>query len=550
MIEDARKISAHEDLSCDICIVGAGAAGITLALELVHTQYKVILLEAGGMNKSGKSQRLYKGYLADPTRHLPLDTDRYRQLGGTTSIWGGRCLPFDAIDFEKRSYVPYSGWPITLEELHKYYKRAHHYCECGNYSYRSDAALPDAQKQMIPNFANGDLDTSTIERWSPPTHFGKTYREELRKAPNIRVLVNAICVNMDAIKESGHISGVKVTTFRKNEFTIKPRITVLSGGGLEVTRLLLASNQVYQAGIGNHSDWLGRGYMCHVSGVIARVKFHDATNVVYAYEVDKDNIYCRRRFWISERAQKRAEILNTHILLDRPLLGDPSHGSSLMSLAFLAKNLAQSGLQRLPAKGKYGLYWKHAQNILSGSPEILTVLPRWFRNRFVQGRRIPSLLLGPKNNTFHLYYHSEQIPNRDSRITLSGTKDPLGTPRIFLDYRISETDVESIYRTHNLVDQELRSSECGHLIYESDDPREDIRNNAAVLGHHIGTTRMAKNALEGVVDENCRIHNLSNVYIASSSVFPTSSQANPTLTIVAMAIRLADHLKTELPNRA
>lgn len=542
MIYDARKISDRQALTCDVCIVGAGAAGITLALELAQTGKKIILLEAGGMNRSGKSQNLYRGHIADPNRHLPLESDRYRQLGGTTAVWGGRCIPFDPIDFQARPYVPHSGWPLTHKELDLYYQRAHDYCECGQFNYKSDVALPQEPREMIAGFVDGDLITTKIERWSPPTHFGKAYRKLLEHASNVHVYLNAICTHIGLNTDGRKVSTLEVHSFHGNTIYILPKVAVLSGGGLEVTRLLLASNRVHKNGLGNHSDWLGKGYMCHINGIVARAKFNENVKVIFGYEIDPDGIYCRRRLLISEGTQRENELLNIHFLLDRPLMEDPSHQSGILSLAYVAKKLGQRHIANKPVKGKYALYWRHLRNILTGSPEIFTVLPKWFRHRFVQGRRIPSLLLDSKSNTFHIYYHTEQIPNRNSIVRLSDDHDPFGVPRLFIDYQISDQDVENIYRAHRLLDHALRASGVGHLIYTSNDTKALIHKHQATLGHHIGTTRMSANPSMGVVDENCKVHYISNLYVASSSVFPTSSQANPTLTIVAMAIRLADYL--------
>ena len=544
MIRDARKIASGSTLECDVCVVGAGAAGIALTLELKQAGVDVILLEAGGVNGSGKSLSLYRGECVDRERHLPLDSARYRQLGGTTRLWGGRCIPFDGIDFEQRSYIPHSGWPFGRSELDPYYAAASSYCECGEYSYRVAEALADPSADMIPGFIDSDLVTDTIERWSPPTNFGKRYRQILEEAETVQVLLNAACTEIELDEKGESVTRLAVNTFARSQFHIRPRRTVLAGGGLEVVRLLLASNKILKTGIGNHSDWLGRGYMCHFGGVAARVRFSADRNVIFGYELDRQETYCRRRLWISEQAQRREELLNIYMLLDRPLLGDPEHGSGLLSLAFLAKKLFNSSLQQKTPGGKYGLYWRHFKNILTGSPEILMVLPKWSRARFLQGRRIPSLLMGSKENSYYIYYHAEQSPNRDSRVTLSEERDCFGVPRLKVDYRVSDKDIDSVYRAHQLLDRELRRQECGELTFVADDPRSLIRDHKATLGHHIGTTRMAGDAGQGVVDQDCKVHGIANLYIASSSIFPTSSQANPTLTIVAMAIRLAKHLDT------
>ncbi|MBI4003354.1 MAG: GMC family oxidoreductase, partial [Nitrospira defluvii] len=190
MLLDARSISDGQTLTADVCIVGAGAAGITLAMELLATGMNIILLEAGGKSKAGPSQTLYQGALNDAVRHLPLDQARYRQLGGTTSLWGGRCIPFDSLDFDSRDWVPHSGWPFPQKTLEDYYRRAHTYCECGEYDYQVASALPGAPPSMLPGFSDGDVNTSGIERWSPPTQFGKVYRPILTRADNLRVLLH------------------------------------------------------------------------------------------------------------------------------------------------------------------------------------------------------------------------------------------------------------------------------------------------------------------------------------------------------------------------
>lgn len=538
MIADARKHANNDDLSCEFCVVGAGAAGITIALELARAGKDVILLEAGGTRGSSPAQRLYEGSLENPDLHLPLDSDRHRELGGTTAIWGGRCIPLDPIDHEERDYAPHSGWPVSANELEQFYERAHEWCECGDVEYDSRNAIPDGPQEMIGGFEDGELVTTTLERWSPPTHFGKRYRNDMETTETLRVFINAVAVRLDA-PNGDRVESVEVATFAETRFKVRAETTILAGGGLETTRQLLVS------GIGDASEsgWLGRGYQCHLHGVIARVRFGENVPVVSGYETDPDEVYCRRRFWISEAAQRAHQILNTYFLLDRPLIGDPEHGSGLLSLTFFAKRLTQGKRQLTPGKGKYAIYWSHFKNVLAGSPEVISFLPQFFRKRFLQGRRIPSMLTNTKANVYHLYYHAEQAANRSCRVTISDDeKDELGVPRLHLDYRITDLDVESVLRAHELVDRELQRCEVGKLEYE-DDPETVIREHQAVLGHHIGTTRMSVEPADGVVDPDCRVHGVENLYVASSSVFPTSSQANPTLAIVALALRLADHLR-------
>jgi choline dehydrogenase-like flavoprotein len=546
MILDANKLSDDTELNCDLCIVGAGAAGITLALEFANSNIDVILLEAGKINNSGKSQNLYKGTVNDRERHLPTDQARYRQLGGTTSMWGGRCIPYDSLDFEHRSFVPYAQWPITLAELDPYYKKAHVYCQCGEYNYNQQESIPNSPKEMIPGFKDGKIITTTIERWSPPTNFGKEYKDRLQKAPNIRVFLKAIVTEIESSESGEQASALRVKTHNFNTIHIKAKSYVLCGGGFEVTRLLLASNKVHKMGIGNHSDWLGRCYMPHIHGAIAKLTFKPDKDIIFGYEQDAEGTYCRRRLCLSEATQRKLEILNMYFLLDRPLIGDPKHGDALLSLAFIAKRLKKKSVTENIGTGKYGMYWAHIKNILTGSAGLVSVLPQFSRKRFLQKRRIPSLLLKPRNNAFSLYFQAEQAPNPESRITLTNETDCYGMPCINIDFKISDLDVKSIYQAHQVIGEELATQDCGSLEFNSEDPIQDIRNCHAVMGHHIGTTRMSADSSQGVVDNNCKIHNVNNLYIASSSVFATSSQANPVLTTVALTLRLADHLKNGL----
>ncbi|WHZ21344.1 MAG: Glucose-methanol-choline (GMC) oxidoreductase:NAD binding site [Nitrospira sp.] len=543
MLLDARSISAGDTLTADVCIVGAGAAGITLALELMATGLKVIVLEAGGKSKAGSSQSLYQGALNDPVRHLPLDQARYRQLGGTTSLWGGRCIPFDSLDFDQREWVSHSGWPFALKEMDGYYRRAHVYCECGKYDYLVSTALPGATPSMLPGFEDGDVNTAGIERWSPPTQFGKVYRPILTRADNLRILLHALAVELQTSGDGTRIDLVDVGTFTGRRFKVRAGTTVLAGGGLETTRLLLASRRVHREGIGNHSDWLGRGYMSHIHGVIASVSLTAGQDVMFGYEADPEGVFCRRRIAFSEDAQRRHRLLNLYMLLDRPLLGDPGHGNAVLSATFLLKRLLGGRQQEKLGKGKFSLYWRHIKNILTGSPQALSVLPKFGRKRLLQRRRIPSLLMRSRSNTYYLYFQSEQIPHRDNRVVLDDACDEFGMPRLRLHFEVTEQDRQSVQRAHELIDQELRRQKCGYLTYLGSDVSQLLCDVKGVLGHHIGTTRISADPSLGVVDEQCRVHGIENLFVASSSVFPTSSHANPTLTIVAMALRLADHLK-------
>ena len=541
----AHKIAAGEALTCDICIVGGGAAGTVLADALRQSGRDVILLEAGEVKGPGRAQKLYEGISDDPDFHLPPDRDRTRGLGGSSAMWGGRCMPYDPVDFTTRAHVPGSGWPFGPEELSDWYRKAQAYADCGAYAY--DAAEAGLEGRLIGGLDSAQLQTETLERWSPPTHFGRSLGPGLIASDRVRVITGAVATGLT--QDGARISAVEVTALRgKKTFTVSAGQVVLAAGGLETPRLLLATATAERAAIGDHSGWLGRGYMNHVGGVISRLRFAEGTPVVFGYEQDAAGVYIRRRFTFSAEAQAAHELVNLYALLDRPLLEDASHDSAILSLAWLAKRLLQRQSKTDPGAaggGMFALYKKHLRNLIFGAPEVLSVLPRFGRDRFLKGRRLPSLLLASGDNSFYLYFHAEQSPDRENRVYLDqNRRDAVGMPVLRIATRLSEGDAEAILRAHRLIGKELEAVGVGSLDFlNPEDPMQTLRDECkATLGHHIGTTRMAADPEDGVVDADLRVHGVENLYVASAAALPTSSQAHPTLTILALSLRLAARL--------
>lgn len=555
MFLDARDFPEAAELKCDVCVVGSGAAGITLALEFAKAGHETVVLEGGGKHWEKATQALYEGEVSDPHTHGPLHRHRQRRLGGTTTVWGGRCIPFDSIDLEKRSYVPHSGWPIKRCDLDSYYARAHAYLEIGDYAYRVTNALHGVPPELIPGFHSEIVRTDTLERYSPPTDFGKRYADDIRASQRIRLCLHANCTKIALNSEGDTVSHLEGASLKRNAFRITARHFVLAAGGLETARLLLASDDVHKSGIGNHSDMVGRFYMSHLGGTVAVVKLHgDPRNIVLDYERTHDGVYCRRRFWMPDDAQRRHGILNMYALLHRPDLVDPSHGNSILSAIFLAKHLFAYKIpigyrsDRRPGQPLYQLMSHHTLNVCSGLPSLAAFTTRWTRQRLLARRKLPSAILRSSSNTYPLLYHAEQSPDPQNRVRLTSQRDYLGVPQLHVDLRFNDLDVKSIHTFHRLLRQELERTQCGELIYDEETIEDEIRSCCDAGGHHIGTTRMSSDPARGVVDENCQVHGVNNLFVASSSVFPTSSQANPTLTIVAIAVRVADRVNTLLLN--
>jgi choline dehydrogenase-like flavoprotein len=545
-IIDGRQIETGADLKCDLCIIGAGAAGIALALELMQTPLSVILLESGGRKLDPQTQELYDGEVADGVPHSPPRYYRKRQFGGTTTVWAGACVPFDPIDFEVRDHIPYSGWPFARAELDRYYPKACKLLEAGDPCFRVSEALANLPREMIRGFVSDRVHTDNLERNSRPTNFAKRYEPELRDAPRVRVLLESNCTHLAVSPEGRAIDRITVATFAGNRFTISARYFVLAAGGLEVTRLLLASRDVRPEGIGNDADLVGRFYMCHLASTVGRLQLHvPGSEVIHAYERSSDRIYCRRHFAIVPELQRELRIGNIILRLASPPIGDPSHRSGALSALFLAHGLLpyerkkwSRGVSRSPA-----LLARHLWNIVADPFQTSAFVSHVFFQRIMASRKYPAVTVKPWANRYSLYFRAEQAPNPESRVRLSEQRDRFGMPRIRVDWHYTDFDVRTVKCAYRVLAEEVARTGVGRLDFSDEELEQAIRRDGAFDGHHIGTTRMSEDPSLGVVDKDCRVHGLGNLFIASASVFPTSSHANPTLTIVAMALRLAAHLR-------
>jgi choline dehydrogenase-like flavoprotein len=551
MISDARSIARGTTVEADVCVIGAGAAGITLALELLGSGLRIVLLEAGGTAAEPRTQALYEGEVADASLHSPPDKYRQRRFGGSTTIWGGRCVPFDPVDFEARAWIPRSGWPIRFDDVAAHYAKANAICEAGDCTYDARQAVPGGMRPVLRDFAPVDFTTDGIERFSCPTDFGRRYRNHLAAAPSVRVLLHANCTRLVASADGGRVEHAVVRTLGGNEFHVTATRFVLAAGALEATRLLLASRDVHSQGIGNGRGLVGRHYMCHIAGSIGTLRIDRPSDHVWqGYERAEDGVYCRRRISLTAAAQRREAIGNAVFRLHHPRIPDPRHRTGALSAIFLARRLIsyEYGKRLVTGQPISSRDWlRHVANVGIGAPATSRFLWHWLRDRVFAERKFPTVIVRPRENLFSLDFNAEQAPNPDSRVRLGEQTDALGMPRLFIDWRYSDIDVRTVETAFNLLQQEVSRSGLGELTVDPDetDVEAVIRRDGAYGGHHIGTTRMSSDAATGVVDVNCRVFGMHNLYVAGSAVFPTSSQANPTLTIVALAIRLARHIEAD-----
>jgi choline dehydrogenase-like flavoprotein len=548
MIIDSLDEFDDKLLSADVCIVGAGAAGIAMALQFLDIKLRVLVLESGGLTAEPDTQALYAGTVADEKLHSPPDRYRERRFGGTTTIWGGRCMPFDPIDFEARSYMPNSGWPIGYESLRPYYEHANRLCEAGEFAYTAERAFRGSERPMIEGFHGDSFTDDTLERFSCPTDFGARYGHKLRAAKNLTVLLHA---NVTAIRlEAGgrQVEALEIQTLSGKRFLARARNFVLATGGLEVARLLLASRDVQSQGIGNQHDLVGRYYMCHLAGTIGSIKISRPLDEVHhGYQLSHEGIYCRRRFALTPQVQRTQGLGNFVARLHHPRITDPAHRNAVLSALYLGKPfISYEYGKRLHGEERqtWAAWLRHVVNVAARPWDLAAFGWHMLLNRKFADRKFPSIIVKSKANLYSLDFHAEQQPNFSSRVTLGSEPDALGMPRLKVDWRYTEGDVDTVRRSLQLLREDFRRSQVGSFDYDPAAVEFEMTRYGAYGGHHIGTARMGNDPNSSVVDVDCRVHGIANLFVNGAAVFPTSSQANPTLTLVALSLRMAEHLKT------
>jgi choline dehydrogenase-like flavoprotein len=550
MIANANEVEQGAVLRTRCCIVGGGAAGIAMALALEEAGVDSVLLEGGQFSADAATQDLYAGDVTDENLHSPPVHYRVRQFGGSTTIWGGRCVPFDRQDFLGRPAVPDSGWPIDYSEVARHYPTACELLEAGAAEFSARRTFQDVAPALFPALEAEGVSTDGMERFSCPTNVGDRYRARLQVARFVSVLLGANCTNLKVSSTGTSVESVEVRTLSGRSFQVVADAVVLAVGGLEVPRLLLASNDVLPNGIGNERDVVGRYYMCHLAGSVGTLEaFGPPEQVPHGYLMSPDGVYCRRRLSLTAERQRSLGVPNVVARLHFPTIGDPRHGNSVLSAIFLLRRfISYEYSRRVATRAEGGLMasLRHLANVVRYPHDAIAFGLHWTVARKLADRKFPSVILRNRSNRFSLEINAEQSPIRDSRVTLTNRRDALGMQRICVDWRYDRRDIDGVVRTLMAFADAFQRSGAGRYVFDPERVEEDLTCYGAYGGHHIGTARMGVDPRSSVVDPNCRVHGVRNLYIASSAVFPTSSQANPTLHLVALTLRLAAHLSSAL----
>ena len=532
---------------------------MVLALELGRLGCRVTLVESGLRDPAAAAQQLSDAPFGVADTHAPMADAVHRRFGGTSHLWGGRCVPFDPIDFEPRPGLREAGWPIGYRELAAHYPRACDYADCGDPSFRVQAAYgAEPAPPITEHFVDGALRSDHLERWCAAPVLVDRLGPRIEQHPLIGHLLGKTCTGL-VLRDAGRtVAGVRLVDTLTGATDAEPIVAdavVLACGGVETTRLLLhflrQPEPLQVAG----RAFLGRGYMGHLSGKIATIRLSgDPTRTIYDFEKIRGH-YLRRRFAFTDAALHDQRLLNIALWLDNPPPADAAHGSGILSAAYLAmrmpilgRRLAPNAIrQSLVKTGAAGAVGRHAANVVRRLPSTLAFVARFVRARYFAVPRLPGFFAYSPANVYALHFHAEQTPNDASRIELDPTAtDALGMPRARLGLRFHRRDAESVVAAHRALDAHLRAHRLGELDYR--DPEAErvdaVLRQARDGFHQIGSARMASGPDAGVTDATGRVFGTANLYLCSSAVFPTSGQANPTLTILAFAIHQAEHLAT------
>ncbi len=505
MLVDARGLTAGSTLKADLCIVGAGAAGITIAHELRESGLDILLVEGGGLDPTNRSQLLYDAEMVTVYRGREKDgtypiRSRLRYFGGTTNHWKGWCRPLEAIDFEARDWIHLSGWPIALADVEPWYVRAAELVQIPPYEPDHGHGRTSGRRRTL--LQDNPRLLTRVFHYSPPTKFGVVYRDALVESEKVRILLETAVVRLRAAGDASSVDRLELRVEDGPDLHVEARAFVLAAGGIENPRLLLLSDAEQPEGLGNGSDQVGRYLMDHphlgrYGHAILRGP-EDRRHLTRFYgKRERDPLMgCRTLavFCLAPDVLRSERLMNCFLSLPRRKKKDPPPDFDL------------------------------AVSEACGAVDAFAAGPEAFA----------------RHHASRISIRAEHAPNPESRVRLLDDVDRLGMRRVSVNWALAPGDAASIRRNVEILCEELGASSLGRARIDErpDEPWRRVKPG----DHHVGTTRMGADPATSVVDGDCRLHGVDNLWVAGSSVFPTCGASNPTLTIVALAARLAGHL--------
>jgi choline dehydrogenase-like flavoprotein len=538
LIGSAANIEAGTRLEADLVVIGGGAAGITIAKRLGGKSVRVVVLESGGEQLDAATQSLYSGALVgQPTD--PLDVSRMRFFGGSTNHWGGWCRPLEPTDFTRRADWPESGWPLSRTDIDPYYPQASALCQLGPVAF-DDFAFWKRQTggQMLSPLALDPAQLQNAIFQISRIRFGRDHGQSLKTVANVSVILDATALELlpavanrpDRTRKS--VGSVLVKTKGGKTFTVAARSFVVACGGIETARLLLLSDKINPTGAGNENDLVGRYFVDHVWMTTAGYLRFARDGYQAPLYFNENNVAGARIF---------AALTGAPEFIAREKIG-------AFRIVLVPSRVSTAGLdsaREIVAQLRHGVVPDHLGEHLGNMMADIDVIADSAYKTMTGARYgwISDNNSAPYKGAF-VDLNFEQRPNADSRVMLDTATDANGQRRVRLDWRLTDTDRRTATRALDVA-----AHEFGRLGLGRTRIRLDVANGQAWPGemkgsdHHSGTARMSETPKTGVVDSDCRVHSTDNLYVAGSAIFPTIGYANPTLTITALAMRLADHLE-------
>ena len=525
MIQDFADAAANVEAQVfDVCIVGTGAAGLCLAMQFVGTRHRVAVLEAGSRQIMEENQAVYECEL--PVRsHGGSMAGRFRVFGGSTTRWGGQALPFNPIDFSARDWVPHSGWPLAADEVTRYYHAAGKFMLVGEGDYEQDVSA--AVNAEMPALDPARF-ICQFSKFSRQPDLRRIYERSLLEATNIVILRGANLVSFELVPSLDRVNEAIVSSPELKRSKVRARVFILATGGIENARLLLASNRQIPSGVGNQHGLVGSFFQDHPGREIASVFSPRMENLQRLFNIYyRDGVRFKPRFSTTAEWQTKKRILSVSGVLLFECGPDTA-------FTLLRDSLRDARLQGVDA----GVLRRFLRGLTRSGELWPTFYQRWRFHRHYNPQ--PQI---------RVFVSAEQEPDLESRVELSSSRrDRFGMPLSVVHWHLSEQPARSIWYFLQALKEDFRRLDLGEVVADGDltENFADWKDTLLDNNHHIGTTRMSESPATGVVDAQCRVHGIDNLYVAGSSVFPTGGHSNPTLTLLALALRLADRLKQVL----